>query len=243
MLLSPEAVQTKEGPAVRGRDSSTIGRGGIRGRRRLTPGSPDYPPALRRVPDGRPVPVTAWGRLDALGGPLLGFFCSVRARGDALLKTYDLARALRGRDVTLVGGFQSPMEKEFLDLLLRGSARAVLCPARGLGVMRLSPARKAALADGRLLVLSFFDDALRRPTAAVAAERNARVAALAGRLLVAHAEPGGKTERLCRDALARGQPVFTLDSPDNAHLAALGVAPVSADDPAPLLADGTEPTA
>ena len=59
------------------------------GRRRLAPDAPDYPPALRRVPDGRPVPVTAWGRLDALGGPLLGFFCSVRARGDALLKTYE----------------------------------------------------------------------------------------------------------------------------------------------------------
>lgn len=213
-------------------------------RRRLTPDSPDYPAALRRrVPDGRPVPVTVWGRLDALGGPLIGFFCSVRARGDALLKTYDLARALRGRDVTLVGGFQSPMEKEFLDLLLRGSARAVLCPARGIGAMRLSPARKAALADGRLLVLSFFDDAVRRPTAAVAAERSARVAALAGRLFVAHAEPGGKTERLCRDALARGRRVFTLDSPDNAHLAALGTVPVSAHDPAPLLAGGTEPTA
>ena len=208
--------------------------------RRLTPDSPDYPPALRRgFPGGRPVPVTAWGRLDVLGGRLLGFFCSVRTRGDALLKTYDLARALRNRDVTLVGGFQSPMEREFLDLLLRGSAGVVLCPARGLGVMRLSPARKAALADGRLLILSFFEDALRRPTAAVAAERNARVAALADRLLIAHAEPGGKTERLCRDALARGQRVFTLDSPDNAHLAAFGAEPVSANDPGSLLAEGT----
>ena len=168
-------------------------------RRRLPPDSPDYPAALRRgFPGGRPVPVTAWGSLDALGGRLLGFFC-----------------------------------------LLRGSARVVLCPARGLGVMRLSPSRKAALADGRLLILSFFDDALRRPTAAVAAERNARVAALADRLLVAHAEPGGKTERLGRDALARGQRVFTLDSPDNAHLAALGAEPVSAQDPRPLLANGT----
>ena len=45
-------------------------------------------------------------------------------------------------------------------------------------------------------------------------------------------------ERLCRDALALGTPVFTLDSPDNAHLVALGAAPVSASDPAPLLAGG-----
>ncbi|MDE2905554.1 MAG: hypothetical protein OXQ28_05655, partial [Acidobacteriota bacterium] len=151
---------------------------------------------------------------------------------------YDLARALRSRGLTLVGGFQSPMEKEFLDLLLRGVAGAVVCPARGLGVMRLPRAWRAPLDDGRLLVLSFFDEAVRRPTAGIAARRNACVAALADRLLVAHAAPGGKTERLCRDALAAGKPVFTLDSSDNAHLVERGAVPVAADDPAACLSDG-----
>ena len=37
---------------------------------------------------------------------------------------------------------------------------------------------------------------------------------------------------------AGGKPVFTLESPDNAHLVALGAEPVSANDPAPLLAGG-----
>ena len=184
------------------------------------------------------MPATAWGGLHLLDGALLGFFCSVRAPGDPLLKTYDLARALRRESVTLVGGFQSPMEKEFLDLVLRGSAGVVVCPARGLGVMRLPRAWRAALGDGRLLLLSFFDEAVRRPTAAIAARRNACVAALADRLLVAHAAPGGKTERLCRDALAGGKPVFTLESSDNAHLVALGAAPLAADDPAACLDDG-----
>ena len=76
------------------------------GRRRLDPGAPGYPAALRRCfGEGRPGPATAWGRLHLLAGALLGFFCSVRAPGDALLKTYDLARALRSTSVTLVGGF------------------------------------------------------------------------------------------------------------------------------------------
>ena len=78
------------------------------GRRRLDPGATGYPAALRRCfGEGRPGPATAWGRLHLLEGALLGFFCSVRAPvgGDALLKTYDLARALRSTSVTLVGGF------------------------------------------------------------------------------------------------------------------------------------------
>lgn len=69
-----------------------------------------------------------------------------------------------------------------------------------------------------------------RPTRAIAAKRNLCAAALADRLLVPHAEPGGSTERLCREALADGKPVFTLDSSENAHLLEFGATPVPADD-------------
>ena len=130
-----------------------------------------------------------------LNGKLLGFFCSVRCPGDVILKTYDLARALRIAEVTLIGGFQSPMEKEFLDLVLRGPSAVVVCPARGMGAMRIPKGWEKPLAAGRLLLLSFFDDAIRRPTAAIAAKRNAYVAALAERLLIAHAERGARPRR------------------------------------------------
>jgi predicted Rossmann fold nucleotide-binding protein DprA/Smf involved in DNA uptake len=166
---------------------------------------------------------------------IMGFFCSVRCPGDSVLKIYDLARALRSANVTIAGGFQSPMEKECLSLLLRGTVGVIVCPARGLGTMREPTEWKAPLAEGRLLLLSFFDDGVRRATTDLAARRNAYVALLADRILIAHAERGGKTERLCRDALDCGKPVFTLDSPDNAHLVELGAVPVRADDPAPLI--------
>ena len=204
--------------------------------RRFLSDAPDYPAALQhRSADGQLPAVTSQGRLSVLDSTRIGFFCSVRCPGDVILKTYDLARVLRETDATIVGGFQSPMEKECLDLLLRGSASVVVCPARGLDNMRLPKSWKKPLADGRLLLLSFFDDKLRRPTAAIAAERNAYVAALAARLLIAHAEKGGKTEKLCKDALAQGKPVFALDSPDNAHLIQLGAVPVSVGDVTPLL--------
>lgn len=180
---------------------------------------------------GCPPAIALKGDPTILNGKLLGFFCSVRCPGDVILKTYDLARSLRHAEVTLIGGFQSPMEKEFLDLVLRGPSPAVVCPARGLGAMRVPKAWKEPLAAGRLLLLSFFEDAIRRPTAAIAAQRNAYVAALADALLIAHAEWGGKTEALCKHALAQGKPVFTLYSPDNAHLMELGAVPIAAGDP------------
>ena len=202
----------------------------------LKPGEADYPAALRRCSeDGKLPVVTTRGNLDVLTGPLLGFFCSVRAPGPAILETYDLARALRGADVTMIGGFQSPMEREFLDVLLRGTASVVVCPARGIGTMRIPKSWRPSLTAGRLLILSFFPATIRRPTAALAAKRNAHVAALADRLLIPHAEPGGKIAGLCAAALTRGQPVFTLDTPDNAPLIARGAAPLPSSDPTPLL--------
>ena len=205
--------------------------------KRYEPGAPDTPAALRRCAEaGGSSAVTLKGSPDILDTRLIGFFCSVRCPGDIILKTYDLARALRETDVTIVGGFQSPMEKEFLALLLRGSASVVVCPARGIGNMRIPKGWKKPLDEGRLLLLSFFDDTIRRPTAAIAARRNAYVATLADCLLVAHAEKGGKIETLCKEALTQGKPVFTLDSPDNARLFECGVVSVRADDPMPLMA-------
>ena len=199
--------------------------------KRYEAGAANTPAVFRRCLESGSVPaITSKGNLDLLDRRLLGFFCSVRCPGDTILKTYDLARALRNTGLTLIGGFQSPIEKDFLDLVLRGPSSVVVCLARGLGNMRIPKGWKNPLAEGRILILSFFDDNIRRSTADLAAKRNAHVAALADRLLIAHAEKGGKTEKLCKDALAQGKPAFTLDSPDNAHLLQLGVVPVGAED-------------
>ena len=201
------------------------------------------PSVLWRCADaGSTTAVALKGDLSILDKRLIGFFCSVRCPGDIILKTYDLARVLREIDVTIVGGFQSPMEKELLDLLLRGAASVIVCPARGLGNMRIPKGWKKPLEEGRLLLLSFFDDNIRRPTVAIAARRNAYIATLANHLLIAHAEKGGKIEKLCLEALTEGKPVFTLDSPDNAYLAECGVLSVRADDPTPLIAKESVPS-
>lgn len=204
-------------------------------------GAPDTPVALRRCADAGSAPTfTLKGNPGILDSTRIGFFCSVRCPGDVILKTYDLARMLRETDAAIIGGFQSPMEKECLDLLLRGSASVVVCPARGLGLMRIPKNWQEPLAEGRLMILSFFADRIRRPTAAIAAQRNAYIAAFADHILVAHAEKGGKTEALCKDALAAGKPVFAIDSPDNAHLVELGVVPIHAENFASLVMDISE---
>jgi predicted Rossmann fold nucleotide-binding protein DprA/Smf involved in DNA uptake len=155
----------------------------------------------------------------------LGLVCSVQCPGSAILKTFDAVRLLRDAGVPVIGGFHSPMERECLDLLLRGHQPVVLCPARGLTGLRLGRAARHALADGRLLILSPFGGNARRTTVARAVQRNGVVAALADVLLVPHAAPGGKTWTAVRAALGRHQPVLTFDTKGNAALLAAGARP------------------
>ena len=158
------------------------------------------------------------GNLRLLDKPLTALFCSNRCPGDLILKTYDIARALRNASVPVIGGFQTPTEKECLRLLLRGEQPVVVCPARGIDNMRIPRDWRPALDDGPLLVLSPFPATARRPTAELAAQRNELVADLAAQIFIAHAAPGSKTEAFARKLAASGKPMLTLDSPGNANL-------------------------
>ena len=166
--------------------------------------------------------VKSKGNLSLLDEPLTALFCSNRCPGDLILKTYDLARAIRDAGVPVIGGFQTPMERECLRLLLRGEQPVVVCPARGIENMRILRDWRPALDDDRLLVVSPFPASARRPTAALAAQRNRLVAELAQRVFIAHAAPGSKTEALARKLAESGKPLMTLDSSANANLVSMG---------------------
>ena len=75
--------------------------------------------------------VKSKANLSLLDEQLIAMFCSNRCPGgDLILKTYDLARAIRDAGVAVIGGFRTPMERECLRLLLRGEQPVVVCPPR-----------------------------------------------------------------------------------------------------------------
>jgi len=208
----------------------------------ISPHDALYPPALRTyLGDRTPTTLTARGNLDILLGrgtarraPTLALFCSVQCSSAIILQTYELAYALRDAGVTVISGFHSPMEKECLNILLGGTQPVIICPARSIERLRLPADWKAALVQGRLLLLSSFAEKQRRATTSRAQTRNEIVAALADVLLTAHAVSGGKTERFCRDVLAWGKPLLALECDENAGLFALGATPVRPDHLMPL---------
>lgn len=185
-----------------------------------------YPAFLpRQLGDTTPSYLYALGDAAVLERRLVGFLCSVKCPGSVVIQALEGARSLRDAGVAVAGAFHSPMERECLDIVLRGEQPVVICAAKGLKGLRIGPEARQALSDGRALLLSPFDDSVRRTTSAQAATRNDLVAALGEALWVPHASPGGRTWAAVRAALDRGQRVFTFEDGENEELMQAGARP------------------
>lgn len=190
---------------------------------RIDSGDPRYPTrAASLLDDDTPSVLHVIGDPQVLRQVQLGLICSVSCPGSVVIKTFDAIRELRDAGIVVAGGFHSPMERECLDFLLRGSQSVVLCPALGTEWLSLDPQQQGAVEDGRLVVIALFGPEVVRATPALAQRRNEFVAALADTVFVPHAVPGGKAEAAAMHAIARGQPVLTLEDDENRHLVALG---------------------
>ena len=113
-------------------------------------------------------PETIWtrGNLELLpnknNSPLTkdiwAIFCSSKCPGEIILRAHDLAHDFKNRSIPTIGGFHSPIEKECLRVLLRGSQPIIICPARSIENMRIKQEWKKPLSENRLLILSIFDN-------------------------------------------------------------------------------------
>lgn len=152
----------------------------------------------------------------------IAFFCSRSCPGDVILKAQDWANARGPDSAPVIGGFHTPIECDVLRILLRGAAPVTIVLARAVQGYRMSPAVKAAVTAGTARIISPLPATQTRTTAATSEARNRHILTLCGTVLFAHASPGGKTEALARDAIARGSTLFTLPSAYNSNLISLG---------------------
>ena len=169
------------------------------------------------------------GQTTLLKSLKLGLLSSQKCVGDVILKTYDFARAVRYSESAIVSGFHSPIEKDCLPLLLRGSASIIIVQGRRLSTTRLPAEWQKAIAAGRLLLISPFTEKQKRVTSQLAEERNRFVASLADEILIAYAHPGGKTEKLAHKLLHSGKRVYTFNSKHNSALIEMGAVAIEPD--------------
>lgn len=135
---------------------------------------------------------------------MTAFLCSKETPGATILKAFDQAAAWRDAGRCVISGFHSPLEQQYLDILLRGKQPIVLALARTLGNLRLPAAQRKALDDGRLTIISPFPETEKRATADLARQRNRFVASLADEVVFAFIAPGGSLSRLAEELTGWG---------------------------------------
>lgn len=189
--------------------------------RTITTDSPAYPAGLNTCGAFRTAPtLTAIGHIELLGNhgitsgrsKTVALFCSKQCPGDLILKTYDLAQALREAEIPIISGFHTPIEQDCLKILLRGGQPIIHCPARSLHTIRLSPEQQQAIGENRLLLISPFGRSYPRITAKLASKRNDMIGAIADIVFIAYAAPNSKTLAFAQNLLAAGKSVVTFAS-------------------------------
>ena len=139
----------------------------------------------------------------------IAFLCSRKCPADIILKSYDWAIEQREKGVCVISGFHSKIEKDVLHYLLKGTQPIILALARGLK-KRLEPELRDALSEKRLLIVTPFDEKIRRVTRETANQRNRLMAELANEIFVAYALPSGSIEKLITDISHTGKTISSF---------------------------------
>ena len=155
------------------------------------------------------VMLSGMGEQDLLAVPSVAFFASRQCPGSAIRAGMDWALVQARARRVVIGGFHSPLEQSVLQLLLTARSPVVAVLARAMAGVRLQPAWKTAIAEGRMTVVSATAETLRL-TNELAARRNERVARLAGSIVIAHASAGGELARQSASWMQRGLPITRL---------------------------------
>ncbi len=155
---------------------------------------------------------------EGLPRPLLALLCSNRCPGNLVLMFYELARRLRDEGIGTMGGFQTPMELEALDFLIRGKQPVVWVPSWTRSAKGLAKPQQEALDARGLRLINIFDPPKTRPSKASGQTRNNWIVEHADAVLVVHAHAGGLTEKAARKALELRKPTWALKDAANDHL-------------------------
>ena len=153
--------------------------------------------------------LTGQGNQVLLALPMTAFFASRQCPGTAIRAAMDWALQQARAKRAVVSGFHSPLEQSVLKILMAAGSPAVVVLARPVARAKLPPEWTAPLAQGHMVVVSGVTT-VGRLTQQQATQRNALVARLAHKIIVAHASPAGSLAAQLAPWRLDGHPVELL---------------------------------
>lgn len=136
---------------------------------------------------------------------LTAFFASRQCPGSAIRTAVDWAVEQARKKRPLIGGFQSPLERSVLEIVLAAKSPVVIVVARRLDDARLPLPWRNALNDGHAAIVSMAA-VTQRLSESIVRKRNDWIASHARRIVLGHLDPSGalagQAERWRKDGRA-----------------------------------------
>ncbi len=129
------------------------------------------------------------------------FLCSQKISPMSALKSFEWAVEQKNAGKCILSGFHSYIEKEVMDILLRGNQPMIIVEMNNIKKKYPENIEKA-LDSGRLLILApFSSDKEKRPSAKSAEKRNRYMINMADEICIGYASSGGMIEKLINEKI------------------------------------------
>lgn len=124
-----------------------------------------------------------FGNKELLKQKKVGFLASRKISSLSILPTLDWATGVSKReDIVIISGFHSKMERNVLEILLKGQCGIIVVLARGL-YRKLPKQYEEAMSQKRLLIISNEKDNVKRVSEQTAHKRNEYVREIADEMM------------------------------------------------------------
>ncbi|MBS1503665.1 MAG: DNA-binding protein [Bacteroidetes bacterium] len=142
--------------------------------------------------------MTTFGNAEILNLNKTAFLCSRKIPARVVLKCYDWAIDQREKGNCIISGFHSQLEKDVLHYLLKGRQPLIVVLARGMKE-KIEPEFINPLEQGRLLIITPFEEKITRVTQRTAFIRNRFMIEIADDIAIGHVSVGGQLDELLKD--------------------------------------------
>ena len=149
------------------------------------------------------------GNKEILSEHKIAFLCSRTCPESIVPKVRDWAGEQCANGNCVISGFHSPIEKKLFHFLMKGKQPIILALARGIQ-KRFKPEILRLLAKNRLLIVTPFDESVKRVTAETAWQRNRLMLEMADEVFVARAAAGSSIEKMLQQFRQQGKPIASF---------------------------------
>lgn len=126
------------------------------------------------------------------------FLSSKKYTASLSVNSFEWAENMRYSSKCITSGFQSPIEKDVLNYLLKGTCPVIMVLARGM-LKKIDKNLVRHIDSGRLLIVSIFPESVKRITSETSFIRNKYIIDVADEIVVGYADPQGKLIQLLQN--------------------------------------------